>query len=138
MSSYLTIYVKLKNVEKPAPIISWSRNNTVYQALNGSIAYIGNGDKMMYTELTVDLINDGINEIREEMDKAKQYLEEYEKHAGENESYIQYIVEYKEELKTCENAIHELEFIRTLIHEAGYYNEDDEVTCVEKYIANID
>lgn len=142
MSSYLTIYAKLKNVEKPAPIISWSRNNKVYQAMSHGIAYIGNEDKMNFTELGVDLINESINDVRTEMKRAEKYLAEYEKRADKNEEYINYIVETKDELEECENAIHEMEFIKALIDDISYtdYIKDDdkELSRVEKYLANID
>lgn len=140
MSSYLTVYVKLKNVEKPAPIISWSRNNDVYQAMYHSVAYIGNGDVWQFTELTEKLINGGIEDINENIKKSKAYLEEYEKHAGENEDYIQSIVEIKEELGYAEHAIQQLEFLKSLVQEASYsgYSDEDPVTNVEKYLVNVD
>ena len=140
MSSYLTVYVKLKNVEKPAPIISWSRNNDVYQAMYHSVAYIGNGDEWQFTELTEKLINGGIEDINENIKKSKAYLEEYEKHAGENEDYIQSIVEIKEELGYAEHAIQQLEFLKSLVQEASYsgYSDEDPVTIVEKYLVNVD
>ena len=140
MSSYLTVYVKLKNVEKPAPIISWSRNNDVYQAMYHSVAYIGNGDEWQFTELTEKLINCGIEGINENIKKSKAYLEEYEKHAAENEDYIQNIVEIKEELGYAECAIQQLEFLKSLVQEASYggYSDEDPVTNVEKYLVNVD
>ena len=140
MSSYLTVYVKLKNVEKPAPIISWSRNNDVYQAMYHMVAYIGNGDEWQFTDLTEKLINDAIEEINENNKKSKAYLEEYEKHAGENEDYIQSIVEIKEELGYAEHAIQQLEFLKSLVQEASYsgYSDEDPVTNVEKYLVNVD
>ena len=79
MSSYLTVYVKLKNVEKPAPIMSWSRSTDVYQALYHKVAYIGNGDEWQFSDLTINLINEGIEEINEDIAKSKQYIEEYQR-----------------------------------------------------------
>jgi hypothetical protein len=140
MSSYLTVYVKLKNVEKPAPIISWSRNNDVYQAMYRNVAYIGNGDEWQFSDLTEDLINNAIEEINSNNKKSKAYLEEYEKHAGENEGYIQCIIEFKEELKYAEKAIQELEFLKSLVQEASYgsYDDEDPIINVEKYLVNVD
>lgn len=140
MSSYVTVYVKLKNVEKPAPIISWSRNTNVYQALYHNVAYIGNGDEWQFSDLTEKLINEGIEEINEDIKRSKTYLEEYEKHAGENEDYIRSIIEIKEELGFAESAIHELEFLKSLVREASYgsYSDEDPVTNVEKYLINVD
>ena len=140
MSSYLTVYVKLKNVEKPAPIISWSRSNDVYQAMYHNVAYIGNGDEWQFSDLTEDLINNAIEEINENNKKSKAYLEEYEKHAGENEDYIHSIIDLKEEIEFAESAIHQLEFLRTMVQESSYggYSDEDPVTNVEKYLVNVD
>ena len=140
MSSYLTVYVKLKNVEKPAPIISWSRNTDVYQAMYHNVAYIGNGDEWQFSDLTEDLINNAIEEINDKTKRSKGYLEEYEKHAGENEDYIHNIIEIKEELDYADHAIHELKFLRSIVQEASYggYSDEDSVTNVEKYLVNVD
>lgn len=140
MSSYLTVYVKLKNVEKPAPIISWSRNNVVYQAMYHNVAYIGNGDEWQFSDLTEDLINNTIEEINHKTKKSKAYLEEYEKHAGGNEDYIHSIIEIKEELGYAEHAIRELEFLRSIVQEVSYgvYSDEDPVINVEKYLVNVD
>lgn len=140
MSSYLTVYVKIKNVEKPAPIISWSRNTDVYQAMYRNVAYIGNGDEWQFSDLTEEMINDAIDQINNDIKRSKTYLDEYEKHAGENESYIHSIIELKEELGFYENAIHQLEFLRTLVKETSYgaYNDEDPITNIEKYLVNVD
>lgn len=140
MSSYLTVYVKLKNVEKPAPIMSWSRNTDVYQAMHHNVAYIGNGDEWQFSDLTIDLINEGIEEINDDIKKTKTYLDEYEKHAGENESYIQSIIDLKENIGYKEAAINDLKFLKSLVNEASYgvYSDEDPVTNVEKYMVNVD
>lgn len=140
MSSYLTVYVKLKNVEKPAPIMSWSRNTDLYQALCHKVAYIGNGDEWQFSDLTINLINEGIEEINEDIKKTKTYLDEYEKHAGENESYIQNIIDLKENIGYKEAAINDLKFLKSLVNETTYnsYDEDVPVISVEKYIVNVD
>lgn len=140
MSSYLTVYVKLKNVEKPAPIISWSRNNDVYQAMYHNVAYIGNGDEWQFSDLTEEVINDAIDQINNNIKKFKSYLDEYGKHAGENEDYIHSIIEIKEELGYAEHAIRELEFLRSIVQEVSYggYSDEDPVTNVEKYLVNVD
>ena len=141
MSSYLTIYAKVKGVEKPSPMISWSRNNKVYQSLVDHIAYIGNGDKMQFTELTVDLINIGIEDLKTDIKDFEKYLVEYEKHAGTNDEYIPRIVELKEEIEDCNSAISILLFVRDLVEELKYgYPDDDNTDLIkmESYLANID
>jgi hypothetical protein len=104
------------------------------------VAYFGNGDEWQFTDLTEKLINDAIEDINENNKKSKAYLEEYEKHAGENEEYIQNIVEIKEELGYAENAIRQLEFLKSLVQEASYgsYSDEDPIINVEKYLVNVD
>lgn len=117
MSSYLTFYLVPKGKDKkPLALISYSRNSDIYQAFheNVSIAYIGNGDKPNYTELTKDLSHYVVNELREELNqyeksheakvKALQALpklegEALEEYLQETSSGIEYINDLKDTLR---------------------------------------
>lgn len=141
MSSYLTIYAKLKGAEKPAPLLSWSRNNKVYQACKNYVTYIGNDEKMKFSEITINLINNSIDELKEDNKNSEKYLNEYEKYASNNPDYIQSIVELKEEIEETNRAINELNFVKTMVEElnCNYPEDGDEnLVGIEKYLANID
>ena len=67
MSSYLTFYIVPKEEgSKPISLIGYSRSSEIYQYFNDSInpAYVGTGDKINYTELTVSHVDKVINDLQ--------------------------------------------------------------------------
>ena len=142
MSSYLTFYLVPKGGDKkPLALISYSRNNDIYQAYyeNVSPAFYGNGDEPNYTELTKDLSHHVVNELREDLNKieksheakvkALQALpklegEALEEYLQETTSTIDYINDLKDTLKFAD-------FIDDIVNDLEYSD-------FEKVLINID
>ena len=117
MSSYLTFYLVPKGEnQKPLSLISYSRNNDVYQAYYENVhpVFIGNDDESNYTELTKDISHHVVNELREDLSKceksheakvkALQALpklegEALEEYLQETTSTVEYINDLKDTLK---------------------------------------
>lgn len=132
MSSYLTFYAHSKDEgSKPIPLVSYSRNNEIYQQFNDTIhpAYIGNSDECQYTKLTVAQVDSVIKEIESELRKAKLRLEEYNKHASGNMDMVEYIIEQKEYIEDLECTLHRTMFIRELVSDASYSWSKHEILC---------
>ena len=133
MSSYLTFYIKPKEEgSKPISLISYSRNSEIYQYFKDSInpAYIGNGDEMNYTELTVSDINKVIEYLKDNIDKAKARLYEYEKHASGNLEIIEEILNQKDYLNDLGITLYQIYFIQNIVEESTYsWNDYNKVLC---------
>ena len=142
MSSYLTFYLVPKGEDKkPLALISYSRNSDIYQAYyeNANPAFYGNGDEPNYTELTKELSNHVVNELREDLNKcekshearvkALQALpklegEALEEYLQETTSTIDYINDLKDTLKLAD-------FIDDIVSDLEYSD-------FEKVLINID
>ena len=99
MSSYLTFYARSKDEgSKPIPLVSYSRNNEIYQQFNDTIhpVYIGISNECQYTKLTLEQVDSVIKEIESELRKARSRLEEYTKHASGNMDMVEYIKDLSE------------------------------------------
>ena len=131
MSSYLTFYAKNKDDEKPIPLISYSRNNEIYQQFQDSIhpAYIGVDTECKYTELTVKKVDSVIDAIKEDLQKAEIRLHEYEKHAGSNMDIIEAIIEQREYVDELQNALNQTIFIRDIVANASYSWKSHVILC---------
>lgn len=132
MSSYLTFYARSKDEgSKPIPLVSYSRNNEIYQQFNDIIhpAYIGNSDECQYTKLTVEHVDSVIKEIESELRKVKFRLEEYTKHASGNMDMVEYIIEQKEYIEDLEYTLYRTMFIRELVSDSLYSWSRHEILC---------
>lgn len=132
MSSYLTFYARLKDADsKPIHLVSYSRNNEIYQQFNDTIhpAYIGNSNESQYTILTVEQVDSVIKEIEFELQKARLRLEEYTKHASGNMDMVEYIIEQKEYIKDLECTLYRTMFIHELVSDASYSWSKHEILC---------
>lgn len=134
MSSYLTIYLVPKGDEsKPISLISYSRNNEVYQYFNDTInpAYIGVDENVTnYTELTEARIKAVISELKSDIDKAKKRVAEYEKHAAGKTEIIEDILSQKEWIDELQLALSRTEFIEELVYEASHgFGDYTKVLC---------
>lgn len=132
MSSYLTFYAKSKDEgSKPIPLVSYSRNNEIYQQFNDIIhpVYIGNSNECQYTTLTVEQIDSVIKEIESELRKVKFRLEEYTKHASGNMDMVEYIIEQKEYIEDLEYTLYRTMFIRELVSDSLYSWSNHEILC---------
>ena len=135
MSSYLTFYIKTKEENsKPLHLVSYSRNTEIYQYFYENInpAYIGL-EEIKYTELSVSNVDLVINDMLNDIGKARKRIEEYEKHAGGNQEIIEEILNYKEYIEDLEYWLHKVEFIKDLVQEASY-----DWTSYDKILCNVD
>lgn len=136
MSSYLTFYIVPKDENsKPVSLISYSRNNQVYQYFNDTIhpAYIGMEGETQYTELTLEKINEVISELNQDLIKVRKRLEEYEKHASGNMDIIEEILNQKEWMEELQSTLNTINFIKELVVESTYNWSD-----YNKILCNID
>ena len=132
MSSYLTFYLVPKAEDsKPLDLISYSRNNNVYNYFNENLnpAYIGIKE-IQYTELNISKIDLVLDDINSDINSINNRLLEYEKHANGNIEIIEEILNQKEYLKEVINAKNIVEFIKSLILESTYsWSNYNKVLC---------
>ena len=133
MSSYLTFYIKTKEENsKPLNLISYSRNTEIYQYFYENVhpAYIGMDEDIKYSELSVNDVELVIEDMENDIGKAKKRIEEYEKHASGNQEIIEEILNWKEYIEDLEYWLHKVEFIKNLVQEASYsWNSYDKILC---------
>lgn len=133
MSSYLTFYLVPKAEDsKPLALMSYSRSSDIYQYFDDTIhpAYIGMGDETQYTELTVAMVDEVLEDLKNDISKARKRVAEYEKHAAGNSEIIEDILGQKEWIEDLEWALHKIEFIRDIVYEASCgWNEYNKVLC---------
>ncbi len=133
MSSYLTFYIVPKEEDsKPISLMSYSRNNEIYQYFNDSlsISYAGNGNEINYTELTVSHVDRVIEHLKCDIDKSKARLYEYEKHASGNLEIIEEILNQKDYLNDLESTLYQIYCIRNIVEESTYdWNDYNKVLC---------
>lgn len=149
MSSYLTIYGKLKpeyKVEKPISLLSVSRNNDLYQAFHESgVAYIyGNAvdisdenPEMQYTEITVEKLNEIRSSLNETIKSTQERIDLIEKNLPEKSSerleMLQEVLSWKEYLEDNKRTLHEIDFINIMLNEVKY-----NYSPFEKLLCNVD
>lgn len=142
MSSYLTFYLVPKGDDKkPLALISYSRNNDIYQAYyeNAHPAFIGNGDEPNYTELTKELSNYVVNELREDLSKYEKVheakikaLQALPKLEGEAlEEYLQETTSTIDYINDLKDTLRFIEFIDDIVNDLEYSD-------FEKILINID
>ena len=133
MSSYLTFYVVPKaEGSKPLALVSYTRSSAIYRCFDETlnVAYIGMGDEPQYTELTVNKVNEVIEDMKDEIEGNKKRIAEYEKHAAGNTDIIEYIIELKEDTEILEYFLHKVEFIKDLVEKASNgWNEYNKILC---------
>lgn len=111
MSSYLNFYMLPQVTEEnkePKKLLldQYSRNSPIYQAFseNISVIYGWKNDKAQYEELTeekLSMVRDG---VKEDYDKAKKRLEEYEKHCN-NVDVLEDIISMKEYIEELQEQL---------------------------------
>lgn len=132
MSSYLNIYIKAKGNDKPIEIVSWSRSDDIYSAIDDVINIPWSGKELQYTELTVERINEVIEELKQDIDKADKRIIEYEKHADGNTELIDEILSQKEYRESLDEVLKRLYFLSDIIYDAK-----EEFSDVEKVLCSI-
>lgn len=136
MSSYLNFYLVPKVEDsKPLHLISYSRNSDIYQYFNDNInpAYIGLEGETQYTELTKEKVNLVLENLNSDISKARRRISEYEKYAAGNTEIIEDIIGQKEWIEELEYALHQTEFIQSLVQEMSF-----NYTGYNKILCNVD
>ena len=138
MSSYLTFYLVPKAEEskpdvKPISLINYSRSSDIYQYFYENVhpAYIEDKDgNTQYTELTTEMVDSVIEDLKNDITKAEKRISEYEKHAGGNSEIIEEILSIQEYKEDLEWALHKVEFIRDIVKESNdSWNDYNKVLC---------
>lgn len=130
MSSYLNIYIKAKGNDKPIEIVSWSRSDDIYSAIDDVINIPWSGEELQYTELTVERINEVIEELKLDIDKADKRIIEYEKHADGNTELIEEILSQQEYRESLDEVLKRLYFLSDIIYDAKEeFSDVENVLC---------
>lgn len=130
MSSYLNIYIKAKGNDKPIEIVSWSRSDDIYSAIDDVINIPWSGEELQYTELTVERINKVIEELKLDIDKADKRIIEYEKHANGNADLIEDILSQKEYREGLDDVLKRIRFLSDIIYDAKQgFSDVEKVIC---------
>lgn len=136
MSSYLSIYLvpKRKDKEKEKKqyllLTSYSRNSDIYEVFYENIhpVFVGNEEK--YTTLTKESVQSILSDVSEYIKLSKEKIRLYEKYAGNNSEYIQFIIDERDVLKDYEQTYGDVSFIMNIIRDTSDdYNNFEEVCC---------
>lgn len=132
MSSYLNIYIVPKKDRTPIEIVSYSRANDIYAAIADVINIPWSGEKLQYADLSIENINEVIDNIKQDINKVDKRIIEYEKHANGNADLIEDILSQKEYREELDNVLKRLCFLSDII-----YNAKEGFSEVEKVICSI-
>lgn len=132
MSSYLTIYLKIKDSDKKIELNSWSRNNDIYQKFNESLHPVWASNEDIYTDISEQDILNLIDECDKDIKRCQELKEHWIKKHSEYEDALSKIVSSMDISKP--SAI--VEFIRRYREENDYCNDiegQDELIADYKY-----
>lgn len=80
MSSYLSIYGVERATDNKLLLVSYSRSNGVYQAINDNMSVVfDNGEEPQYSEITLENITDAMDDVKKDIDDANRRINEFEK-----------------------------------------------------------
>lgn len=129
MSSYLIIYLKLKQNNQIIKLFDFSSNTEIYQYFIDTIhpAWSENN----YTKLNDEMLNDVLNDIYRDITNTQIRISELRLCAHGNVDIIDEILELKESIKSLEFCQTQIYMIKELISHTLYINEPDyvEVLC---------
>lgn len=148
MSSYLSIFVKLKDENTPLFLTDFSRSHPMYDVLREDVGvvYIGNGDKPRYSDLSAASLNAAVNEYDQKIAKETQRIdtrmdalkflddERAKKVCSDILSDIDTMKEYREELEETKHELEHLAWLANLVEA----NAECSWHKTEKLVANID
>lgn len=129
MSSYLTIYLKLKQNDQIIKLFDFSRNTEIYQYFIDTIHPTWSENN--YTKLDDEMLNDVLNDIHRDITNTQTRISELRLCAHGNVDIIDEILELKESIKSLEFCQTQIYMIKELISHTLYMNEPDyiEVLC---------
>ena len=129
MSSYLSIYLKLKQTDQIIRLFDFSRNTEIYQYFSEIIdpAWAGNN----YTKLDDETLNNVLYEINKEIIKTQTRISELRLCACGNVDIINEILELQEIIKDSEYCKTQIHMIQELISHTLYSDDPEysEILC---------
>lgn len=134
MSSYLSIYGIPKKErdpnQKPMCIAYFSSSNPIYTAFweNNKVVYSSNDET--YTDLTVEDIEDILDDLEEQLKKHKSYYEAFKQYGQKEENYIGEILNWEETIRDAEFIIAQIELIKLIIEQVEINS------CFEKFVCS--
>lgn len=132
MGSYLSIYgiPKKERDQKPMCIAYFSASNPIYTAFweNNKVVY--SSDDKTYTDLTVEDIEDILDDLKDQLMRHKNYYETFKQYGQKEDNYIGEILNWKETIRDTEFTIAQIELIRLIIEQVEINN------CFEKFVCS--
>ena len=132
MSSYLNIYIVPKKDKTPIEIVSYSRADDIYAAIADVINIPWSSEELQYADLSLENINQVIDNIKQDINKVDKRIIEYEKHANGNADLIEDILSQKEYREGLDDILKRLCFLLDII-----YNAKEGFSDVEKVLCSI-
>ena len=132
MSSYINIYIVPKKDKTPIEIVSYSRADDIYAAIADVINIPWSSEELQYADLSLENINQVIDNIKQDINKVDKRIIEYEKHANGNADLIEDILSQKEYRESLDEVLKRLYFLSDVIYDAK-----EEFSDVEKVICSI-
>lgn len=130
MSSYFNIYIVPKKDKTPIEIVSYSRSDDIYAAIADVINIPWSGEELQYADLSVENINEVIDNIKQDINKVDKRIIEYEKHANGNSDLIEDILSQKEYREGLDDVLKRLRFLSDIIYDAKEgFSEVEKVIC---------
>lgn len=129
MSSYLTFYVQHKGDDKKHPIVSYSRNNDIYQAFDENLHIAFCYNEIKYTELNEEDIILVLDNIKNDISKAEGRLQKYEKYANGNSECIEEIIQIKDYISDLKITYYKVMAIMDVISNISYGSDVEHVYC---------
>ena len=134
MSSYLSFFIvpKRKSDKEPKKhiiIASYTRSTEIYQYFDENIHPVWAGNEEQYTLLLPSSIDRVLKDFDDDISKAKDRLNEYEKYVKDNPEYIDDIISMKEYISDLEYWRNKTSFIADMLDDMACYEEIEEICC---------
>lgn len=129
MSSYLTIYLKLKQNNQIMRLFDFSSSTEIYQYFNDTIHPTWSENN--YTKLDDEMLNDVLNDIHRDIINTQTRISELRLCAHGNVDIVNEILELKELVKSLESCKTQVYILKDLISYTLYMDNSDyiEILC---------
>lgn len=129
MSSYLTIYLKLKQNNQIMRLFDFSSSTEIYQYFTDTIHPTWSENN--YTKLDDDMLNDVLNDIHRDIINTQTRISELRLCAHGNVDIVNEILELKELVKSLESCKTQVYILKDLISYTLYMDDSDyiEILC---------
>lgn len=130
MSSYLNIYIVPKKDRTPIEIVSYSSADDIYAAISEVINIPWSGEELQYVDLSIENINEIVDDIKQDINKVDKRIIEYEKHANGNADLIEDILSQKEYREGLDDVLKRIRFLSDIIYDAKVgFSDVEKVIC---------